>query len=61
MNYPSSAVNVTSMATNVASSLALNTAYCGPLSSNMNVKGKLITNAKEPYIYTAMDSEELIA
>jgi len=24
------------------------------------VKGKLITNAKEPYIYTAMDTAELI-
>lgn len=51
--YPFSAVNVTSLTTNVASSLALNTAYCGPLSSTMNVKGKVIKNAGMPEVYTS--------
>lgn len=40
----SSAVNVNTLSTYTSLSLLLNTAYCGPISSNMDVKNKKITN-----------------
>jgi hypothetical protein len=48
MGTPKHAVNVQSMTSYVTASttasLLLNTAYCGPLSGNMNCKGKVLTN-----------------
>ena len=45
---PNVAVNVSTMVEYNTASLALNTAYCGPLFSTMNVKGKRVTNAADP-------------
>lgn len=44
MQTPKSAVNVDTMGAYTTLSLALNTAYCGILSSEMNVKNKIVTN-----------------
>lgn len=57
---PNTAVNVTTMGNYTTLQLALNTAYCGPLFSTMNVKGKKITNVSTPYIYTNADSSATI-
>ena len=48
MATPNVAVNVQTMSNYTTASLALNTAYCGPLFSTMNVKGKRITNVGDP-------------
>lgn len=41
---PNVAANVNTASTLSTFQIALNTAYCGPLSSEMSVKNKLITN-----------------
>ena len=43
------------MSNYTTASLALNTAYCGPLFSTMNVKGKKITNASDPDLIIVSD------
>ena len=41
---PNVAVNVSTMSTFTTASLLLNTAYCGPLSDQMGVKGKRVVD-----------------
>ena len=55
MATPQVGVNVTTMSNYTTASLALNTAYCGPLFSTMNVKGKKITNASDPDLIVVSD------
>jgi len=43
------------MSNYTTASLALNTAYCGPLFITMNVKGKKITNASDPDLIIVSD------
>lgn len=57
---PKTAVNVDTMGTYTTLSLALNTAYCGPLFSTMNCKDKLLTNVADPVELLQNDSSELI-
>ena len=58
---PNVAVNVSTMGNYTTASLALNTAYCGPLFSTMNVKGKRITNAADPELILEDDPFEVAA
>ena len=44
---PNVAVNVTTMSNYITASLALNTAYCGPLFDTMDVKGKRVKNMED--------------
>lgn len=55
MATPNVGVNVQTMSNYTTASLALNTAYCGPLLSSMNVKDKRIINAADPELITASD------
>lgn len=45
---PNVAVSVSTMSSFTTASLALNTAYCGPLFPTMDVKGKRVVNAADP-------------
>jgi hypothetical protein len=44
LSTPKTAVNVDTMSTYTTLSLALNTSYCGPLFSTMDIKNKILTN-----------------
>jgi hypothetical protein len=57
---PNSACNVTTTSNLITGNLLLSTAYCGPLSSNMNVKGKIITNMADMILHTVDDTPTAI-
>lgn len=57
LSTPKTAVNVDTMSTYTTLSLALNTAYCGPLFSTMDVKGKRVTNMADVLIPEVNDAD----
>ena len=52
---PNVATTVQTASNLITANLVLNTAYCGPLFSTMNVKGKIITNAADPELIEVND------
>jgi hypothetical protein len=56
---PNVATSVQTASNLITANLTLNTAYCGPLFSTMNVKGKRITNAVDPELILADDPNAL--
>jgi hypothetical protein len=52
---PNVATNVQTVGNYITASLALNTAYCGPLFSTMDVKGKRVTNMADAELITPND------
>jgi hypothetical protein len=53
---PNVAVNVSTMGNYITASLALNTAYCGPLFSTMSLKDKRVTDMADALLIGENDT-----
>lgn len=54
-SFPTNAVNVATMTGWTGAMVALNTPYCGPLSSDMDVKDKRVVNMGDASLVTVGD------